>query len=1135
MNTRRTILDTLNAGRQRKAETSLEQLSRSLENLELQLERRERGNPAPSNPPRHAATEDRIAQREPAYGRSDPYARGDSVSSEMRRLRDELQQQMGAEFKREFDTLRHELRQWEGAPMGREVRQFGVDLERLVDSVDSLAGRSDDRALSLLRLELEQVKSDISALAREETVQSVGARWDDFDRRLAALQSNLGGAGHSDIDPAFAALNERLDQIGVSVQKLPESLSFGRLEDKIRNLANAIDHFSRLQERSEPAAFSAIESRLEEISRAIVATSMTPKASVAEAKHFERIEQRLNSLARQFEAVDRPNDEMIDLLNVLSQRVEDIAASSTLPDRALDRLNDQIAVLADRVSFIAAPAADNSLLQDVERRLAEVATRLDQAPSGSASDQAIAAMQERLDYLATTMEQGGRRVGDVDSGLLESLETQLGALSAYLEKGPLAAPGMAEITPRLDRLEASLADGRQQMVQAAREAAEQAVQSFGGSVAESTVVSGLTEDLKSLEDLTRRSDDRNAKTFEAIHDTLIKIVDRLSSIDTTVPAVPEAPRVFGKAETPSLDVEDYDAPALQVTETARPYRSAAEVAAAAATAALSEVEAANNAMPRAKSAATVAPEADEAFGSAGKRTSRDAPEISVDLPLDPAVANRPLEPGSRTLDLNAIMNQVREDREVAARGDAEAARSDFIAAARRAAQAAAAEADVLKRNADTAPQGRGKSKFLDMLKARRKPIMMATAAIVVALLGLQLGGSLIGESKEVADNQVQQEAPAAPVASVVTPEPSNTTPEEPVRVVEKEADAQGPVEISPEQKPAMAAAVPEELNLESSGSPDRDQTAAISPSPQEIEPTSADAPQAETSAVHEKIDVPSDAGPVELREAAANGDPKALFEIGSRYSDGRGVKVDMAAAATWYQKSADLGFAPAQYRIGNLYEKGMGVERDLKKAKTWYQMAADQGNASAMHNLAVLFATDAGQGADNDSAARWFQKAAALGVKDSQFNLGILSAKGAGMPQDLTESYKWFAVVAKAGDRDAAQKRDEIANSLRPEQLKQAREKAENWKPETLVTAANSVDMPESWRESPAQTAGIDMKKAIRNVQALLNKAGYDAGSADGMMGGKTKTAIAAFQKDNGMEPSGAIDEKMVKALLAKK
>ena len=61
------------------------------------------------------------------------------------------------------------------------------------------------------------------------------------------------------------------------------------------------------------------------------------------------------------------------------------------------------------------------------------------------------------------------------------------------------------------------------------------------------------------------------------------------------------------------------------------------------------------------------------------------------------------------------------------------------------------------------------------------------------------------------------------------------------------------------------------------------------------------------------------------------------------------------------------------------------------------------------------------------------------------------------------------------------------------------------------------------------------MKKAVQNIQLILNKNGYDAGGADGVMGGKTKTAIMAFQTDNKMQATGEIDEKLVKALLARK
>lgn len=279
--------------------------------------------------------------------------------------------------------------------------------------------------------------------------------------------------------------------------------------------------------------------------------------------------------------------------------------------------------------------------------------------------------------------------------------------------------------------------------------------------------------------------------------------------------------------------------------------------------------------------------------------------------------------------------------------------------------------------------------------------------------------------------------------------------------------------------------------------------------------------------------IPVAAGPIALREAAATGDPKALFEIGNRHAEGRGVAEDMAAAAEWYEKAAEEGLAPAQYRIGNLYEKGVGVERDIAIAKKWYELAAAQGNASAMHNLAVLHAMGADGITDNEKAARLFTQAAELGVRDSQFNLGILAAKGVGMKQDLEQAYKWFAIVAKGGDRDAAAKRDEVASVLSPEQVERARGTADLWRARPVDAEANSVEIPESWSESGDTTAGIGMQQAVLSVQQLLKASGYNAGSEDGVLGQKTKEAIAAFQKAVGMAPTGEIDEPLVRALLA--
>jgi localization factor PodJL len=280
------------------------------------------------------------------------------------------------------------------------------------------------------------------------------------------------------------------------------------------------------------------------------------------------------------------------------------------------------------------------------------------------------------------------------------------------------------------------------------------------------------------------------------------------------------------------------------------------------------------------------------------------------------------------------------------------------------------------------------------------------------------------------------------------------------------------------------------------------------------------------------VETPADLKPASLVAAAKKADPLAFFEIGARYADGRGLAADPKAAVNWYQRAADAGFAPAQYRLASIYEKGMGVDRDISRARALYAQAAAQGNTSAMHNLAVLNATGVEGKPDFAEAARWFKEAAERNVRDSQYNLAILYARGNGVPQDLAQSYKWFAVAAMQGDQDAAQKRDEVANALGAEKLKAAKAEVDLWRATPVNEDVNNPIVPDDWIAKANTTASIDMKKAIRNIQAILNNNGFDAGPADGALGKKTVEAIKAFQKKVGQEPTGKIDEALVKELL---
>lgn len=1214
MNNRRSYLDTMNAGRRRRATTSLQELSQTLDELEGRVRRPFVDESRAARGARREQQSDARSYRDPRYVEADraTASRAPAVAytSEISALRDEVRNQMGAGLQRQFSGLKADIERalQSAAPVG-QVADLGAEFERLSSMINKLAAKGDDRQIDLLRREMSEVKQSLGKLAREDTVQSVDRRWQDLDERWRDIASRLSeDRDHDDGHAAIEQLAARLDQIGNAVASLPDSMVLHSLDEKVRVLSGAMDQLLRQQNAVSPGALDAIDERLNEISRAVAAASSMARPAPMDTEPFERIEARISLLARQLGEVAEENQsrQLADNLDMLAARVEELGRRVDLPERAVERLSTQVDLIASKLDQAPAipdlnPVFDSledrfaalsamleqrqedalsqgqSLFRDLERQLGEVVTRIDRHGAEPAPDtQLIAAMDARFDELASRLERTAapepfddRMMRDLeqrldaisqrmdtttrdpglDHELIRSLESQIAGLAAQIS-APAAASSLGDgLGPRLDLIERSIAEGRQDVISAARQAAEEAVRTFAGNSGDGVMVAGLAEDLKTLEALTRKSDDRNAKTFEAIHDTLLKIVDRLGAVEQGArPAATlgdyadarvgpiEAPSIEPAVDAmPFIDIGDEETVASEMRAD-MPRSPAAAAAEAAADALRADKDAEPGSVQLGRRSMLGGLTKAFAGRKAKQQVERDDTQQDTPLPvsvqiddevdIDPAAANRLLEPGSGAPDLNAIMKRVRDERGQPARdGGSDTAKADFIAAARRAAQAAAAEAEVMKRR-PAKPEKKGGLKLGELLSGKRKPVLMGVAAVLLALAALQAGRSFLSTPAEVA------EAPA-PVVAEIAPA----------------AEEPGFVEVTESDTPAPAVRQVDGVAPVSAGAMTTDDGEGGSTDWLEnedvVSSVTLDEPEVAGSELAEEVvpepdgdalaSIPVEAGPVALREAAAAGDPKALFEIGNRYAEGRGVAEDMAKAAEWYERAAAQGLAPAEYRIGNLYEKGVGVARDIAQAKTWYQLAAGQGNASAMHNLAVLFAMGADGTTDNESAARWFAQAAEVGIVDSQFNLGILAAKGVGTPQDLEAAYKWFALVAKAGDRDAADKRDEVAKALRPEQLDRARAAAELWRAKPLDPETNDVVVPESWSESSDTTASVDMGQAVRNIQRILNRNGYDAGTEDGLMGKRTRDAIAKFQSDNGMDPTGDVDEPLVRALLAKR
>ncbi len=84
-------------------------------------------------------------------------------------------------------------------------------------------------------------------------------------------------------------------------------------------------------------------------------------------------------------------------------------------------------------------------------------------------------------------------------------------------------------------------------------------------------------------------------------------------------------------------------------------------------------------------------------------------------------------------------------------------------------------------------------------------------------------------------------------------------------------------------------------------------------------------------------------------------------------------------------------------------------------------------------------------------APKWFQKAAAQGHEVAQFVAGVMYATGKGVPQNFIEAHVWINLAASraTGDyqKQFADWRDQVAKSMSPQQVAEARQRARDWKP----------------------------------------------------------------------------------------
>lgn len=1144
----------------------------------------------------------------------------------------------------EIDQMRNDLANLSRPGNMRDSQKMVDEIQQVSAAVQKLqqTHASTPDQLGRMSSGLNDIHQQVNDLARKAALAGEhGELLRSLDENFKSIAGKLDHIPQTDNQAVIGELSAKLEALQGQLSNFHDPDAYQAIENQLMELGSAISNIATIGTEQLgsllPSYFESLEKRLDEITRAVAATT-SAAAQPLDHSAFDRIEARIASLAKTVDhlsqdqslaakqgataALDSLARQFSGKFDALERQLGELSQSpARVDDHVYDAVNHQLVKLSQQVEAMStgqmpvaagiseghigekldemmgllegAIHANRSQQDGIEQKFNHFAQSLQQSFASQGEAQLKQSEQKILSALQTISDRVDGAMGQqgesrIDPGQLASLENQLRGIADHLQSHNQSEVG-EQLQTLASRLEETTINSHTELMQAVNQIAARPVTSPSGDSNTAALYDSLGHEIEKVSHVASQLQDNNEATFDAVRQSLDMILNRVETIENRLPsgdfveevaqasflkhvkAAEERSEAISApdplwAEGPMSKPEHFAEPEPvdelnKPNEESLPHRDRDGVAGPIPNT-FSEgddpwgdlggqgfdAQARSDELPHSYSppldGESPLPN-DQAFDHTAfeDQGPSDLTQASLnDMPIEPNdQAFEPLGSEVPHLDQTEIHNSPHSEPEP---GNAEP--TDFIAAARRAAKLAQQKAQEEEASVDedeAAPKK--KSSLMQALQAKKKPALLAAAVIALLVVGGPIAKNMIfsGSHKTAAMNSVDPTQKPSENEQTVAEQaqPVNET-SQPVEKAQTERSidlASNKADLTSEPKVVREVQLDQATNNPRSveeqpdiKNDDNSNEVKLMSTALDRMATDVDSPALKQTIQPVSMKVPVEIGPVVLRQAAESGDPKALFEVGRRYTSGINGNPDLKKAFEWYKLSAERNFAPAQYRLGNFYEKGHGVERDVEKAAQWYKKAADQGNALAMHNLAVISAMGVLKtGADLEGARRWFSKAAQLGIKDSQVNLGVIYAKGMGMEKDISQGYKWFAIAAKAGDKDAAEKRDIVAKALRPEQIETLRAEVENWEPGKLDERSNSLSIPDAWKINPQTTASLNSKATIKKTQEILNKLGFNAGVADGKIGARTRNAIKTFQSRAGIKANGEITMELLEAL----
>ncbi|WP_271270474.1 SEL1-like repeat protein [Aliamphritea hakodatensis] len=217
---------------------------------------------------------------------------------------------------------------------------------------------------------------------------------------------------------------------------------------------------------------------------------------------------------------------------------------------------------------------------------------------------------------------------------------------------------------------------------------------------------------------------------------------------------------------------------------------------------------------------------------------------------------------------------------------------------------------------------------------------------------------------------------------------------------------------------------------------------------------------------------------------------EALYKRGVSYTQGTDRPQDYAAGVRDFIRAGERGHAAAQYLAGIGFYTGRGVAQDYQQARYWFTQAALQGHAAAMNQLGDIYLNGRGAAAEKSWGMYWTGRAASQGDVNAMFVYGIGRLRGLGVPEDIRQGVFWLKLAQQHGRQNMEQLLSTMQQKY-PREYEQAGKDIQHWQPLSVAAA--------------------EKRMQVVYIQSRLRAEGYSPGSADGLWGTRTASALNAF------------------------